>query len=85
MNTYTFRTIIEPDENETFHGYVPALSGCHTWGKTLQETRVNLQDAIKVYLESLRDEGESIPNEDGYEMFETVTLFDSNKKQGHGA
>lgn len=74
MNTYTFRTIIEPDENGTFHGYAPVLTGCHTWGKTLEETRENLKDAIKAYLASLADDGEPIPKDAGYETLETVTL-----------
>lgn len=49
--TDTFRTIIEKD-GKFFHGYVPALLGCHTFGKTIEETQKNLKDAIKVYIES---------------------------------
>ncbi len=74
MNTFTFRTIIEPDEGGTFHGYAPALSGCHTWGKTLEETRTNLQDAMKAYLSSLAEDGEPIPRDLGYETLETITF-----------
>lgn len=74
MKTYTFRTIIEPDENNTFHGYAPALPGCHTWGKTLEETRKNLQDAMRAYLASVLEDGEPIPQDIGYETLETVTL-----------
>ena len=74
MKTFTFRTIIEPDDNGTFHGFAPALSGCHTWGKTLEETRENLRDAMKVYLSSLAEDGEPIPKDTGYEMLETVTF-----------
>ena len=54
INTYTYRIIIEPDENKTFHGYVPALPGCHTWGQTLEQTRKNIRDAIDAYIRSLR-------------------------------
>lgn len=74
MKTFTFRTIIEPDEDGAFHGYAPALTGCHTWGKTLEETRANLRDAIKAYISSLVDDGEPIPQDIGYETFETVTF-----------
>ena len=72
MKTYTFRTIIEPDENNTFHGFAPALSGCHTWGKTIQETKDNLQNAIHVYIASLADDGKEIPQEKGFEFFTTI-------------
>jgi len=70
---YTFRIIIEPDEKETFHGYVPALSGCHTFGVTIEETRKNLKDAISVYISSLIADGEGVPQDNSFESFETVT------------
>lgn len=74
MKTYTYRVIIEPDENNTFHAYVPALPGCHTWGESLDETRENVRDAIDVYLRSLKADGEPIPEDKGVEVVETVTL-----------
>lgn len=52
MKYHTFRTIIEPD-GKYFHGYAPALLGCHTFGKTIAETKKRLREAIAVYLESL--------------------------------
>ena len=74
MKTYTFRITIEPDEKNTFHGYVPALHGCHTRGESLEEIRKNLREAIEVYLEDLIAEGEPIPKDLGFESFETITL-----------
>ena len=74
MKYYTFRTIIEPDENNTYHGWVPALKGCHTFGDSIEETKKNLKEAIEVYVESLEIDGELIPQEQGFESFETITL-----------
>jgi predicted RNase H-like HicB family nuclease len=42
---------------------VPALPGCHTQGETLEETELNVKEAIALYLESLADHGEPIPEE----------------------
>ncbi len=42
---------------------VPALPGCHTQGETLEETERNVKEAIALYLESLADHGETIPEE----------------------
>ena len=42
---------------------VPALSGCHSQGETLEETERNVKDAIALYLESLAAHGEAIPEE----------------------
>lgn len=78
MKTLTYRVIIEPD-GKVFHGYVPALPGCHTWGKTIEETREHLRDAIDVYLKSLIDDGESIPEDKGVEVIETITFAPKTK------
>ena len=73
MKAYTYRVIVEPDENNTFHAFVPALPGCHTWGETFDEARRNVRDAIDAYLRSLKSDGESIPEDNGVEILETVT------------
>ncbi|MGI0482189.1 type II toxin-antitoxin system HicB family antitoxin [Geminocystis sp. CENA526] len=31
MTDYTI--IVKPDDNNTFVAYVPAIKGCHAWGK----------------------------------------------------
>lgn len=72
MKFYSYRIIIEPDENNTFHAYVPALPGCHSWGESLEETRANIRDAIDVYLRSLKADGELIPEDRGVEVVETL-------------
>lgn len=54
MKSYTFRILIEPDENNTYHAWAPGLPGCHTWGDTLQEARQNLKDAIKAYVANMK-------------------------------
>ena len=76
MDSYTFRIIIEPDEDNTFHGYVPALPGCHTWGQSLQEAKDNLDDAIRLYVSSLLSDGKAVPHETGLESFATVSRSD---------
>lgn len=79
MKPLSYRMIIEPDGKRAFHGYVPALPGCHTWGKTIEETRENLRDAIDVYLKSLIDDGEAIPEDNGVEMIETIMFAPKTK------
>ena len=56
MNTYTFRTIIEPDE-KGYHGFVPLLKGVHTVGNTIEETKKNLNEAIRCHIEGLLKDG----------------------------
>lgn len=73
MKHYTYRVMIEPDENKTFHAWVPGLPGCHTWGDSLEEVRRNARDAIQAYLANLAEGDEPIPEENGFEYFETLT------------
>jgi predicted RNase H-like HicB family nuclease len=76
---YTFRVIIEPD-GKKFHGYVPSLPGCHTFGETIEITKLHLREAIQVYVESVMKEGHPIPIELGLESFETVFLLPKSQE-----
>ncbi|MBU3979337.1 type II toxin-antitoxin system HicB family antitoxin [Patescibacteria group bacterium] len=76
MKQFTFRTIIQKD-GQGFHGFVPSLPGCHTQGDTVEETKKNLEEAIKGYLMSLKKHNEPIPKDEG---FETITVINIDKK-----
>jgi antitoxin HicB len=56
-----FRVIIEPDEDGVFVAECPSLPGCISQGRSREETLININDAIKGYLESLRKHNEPIP------------------------
>jgi hypothetical protein len=43
------RIVIEPDE-DVYVAYCPELPGCVTYGKTEEEARKNIMDAIELYL-----------------------------------
>ncbi len=74
MKTYSYRTIIEPDEHGTFHGFVPSLPGCHTWGESLEEVKANLRDAMDAYIRSLLADGEAVPTDETMEIIESISL-----------
>ena len=74
MNVRTFRVIIEPDEHQTFHAFVPALPGCHTWGESLTETQQRIREAIELYVEDLLASDEPVPQERSFDTFETIAL-----------
>ena len=52
--------VIERAESN-YSAYVPDLPGCISTGRTLDETRRNIQEAIELHLEGMRDDGEPIP------------------------
>ena len=74
MKTYTFRTIIEPDE-KGYHGFVPLLRGVHTVGSTIEEAKKNLDDAIRCHIEGLLKDDIVPPQEqNAVEAIQTFTF-----------
>ncbi len=50
--------VIEQDE-EGCYTWCPELKGCQSQGKTVEETLVNIREAIELFLETLTDEERS--------------------------
>lgn len=62
-----FRVILEPNELGGYTAIVPLLPGCISEGDTKEETLANIKEAIELYIESLRVDGESVPTEETVE------------------
>lgn len=60
MNTYRFQVIIEQDEDGYYVADVPALQGCYTQGKTMDEVLDNIREVISMCIEELKEEGKEI-------------------------
>ena len=58
---YQFPVIIEEDEDGFFVADCPALTGCHTQGKTLEEAITRIREVIELHLEILKEEQQEIP------------------------
>jgi antitoxin HicB len=69
VNTYQFTVIIERQPEGEYLVSVPALPGCYTEGRTLEEARTMAADAISAYCTSLLKHGEPIPVESTEEQF----------------
>lgn len=50
-----FNVIIEQDEDDFYIATVPALPGCHTQAKSLDELLVRIREAIELYLDVEKD------------------------------
>lgn len=50
-----FRVVIEKDETGYYVAEVPALPGCMSQGKTLEEAKSNVREAIEGWLEVMND------------------------------
>ena len=61
MNDYTI--ILRPDDNGTFVAHIPAIKGCHAWGETPEQARVELQNVFDMITEEFRENGLSLPQD----------------------
>lgn len=62
-SVFSFSVIYESAPEGGYVASVPALPGCHTQGETLEETELNVKEAIEAYLESLLAHGDPVPEE----------------------
>ncbi len=69
MQVYHFTVIFERQPEGEYLVSVPALPGCYTEGRTLEEARAMAADAIRAYCASLLKHGETIPVEPSEEQF----------------
>jgi antitoxin HicB len=58
-----FNVVLRPEPEGGFTATVPALPGCVTHGRTLEEAKEMAKDAIIGYIESLRKHNEPIPTD----------------------
>ncbi len=70
----SYAVILEPDPDGGFTALVPALPGVVTEGETVAEALANAQDAIRLCLEDLRDQGTPIPASDTGARLERVEV-----------
>lgn len=62
MMRYTVVVTPEPDGSE-FNVTVPALTGCFTWGASIEEAVAHARDAIAGHVAALVETGQPVPIE----------------------
>lgn len=60
--------IIEKTETG-YSAYSPDVPGCGSTGETKEEVERNIQEALQFHIESLREEGYSIPEPSSYSSY----------------
>ena len=58
---YRYNVMLRPEPEGGYTALVPALPGCVTYGRTVDEGREMARDAIVGYIASLRKHNESVP------------------------
>lgn len=52
--------IFEPQEGGGYHVYAPDLPGLHSQGEDIEDASENAKEALALYVEGLREDGESL-------------------------
>ena len=63
---HTFSLAIEQHEGG-YLAYFPALPGCNTWDTTYEAAVKNAEEALALYLQTLAEHGDAIPEETAHE------------------
>jgi predicted RNase H-like HicB family nuclease len=63
MKTLNYRIRLEKEEEGGYTVIVPALSGCVTFGDTVEEAIAMAKEAIEGYVETLIELGKEVPTD----------------------
>ena len=58
-----YSVVTRPDDNGTFVAYVPAIPGCHAWGRSPDEARLELHNVFEMMREEYEEEGRELPSD----------------------
>jgi len=67
---------------DNYAAYIESLPGCVSTGKTFDELKSNIAEAIELHLEGMREDGEEIPSIFGGK-YEFVYEFDTQSLLQH--
>jgi predicted RNase H-like HicB family nuclease len=59
-----YTIIIHPAEEGGYWAEVVALPGCYSQGETVEETLLNVKEAIESHILALREDGQEVPQEE---------------------
>ena len=75
MKFYSFQITIEKEpEDEGYFAYSPTVPGCFSNGKTIEETKRNIRQAVEQHLTSMVMHGQAVPQNDRLVHVEELTV-----------
>lgn len=75
MKYYAFEIVIEKEaEDEGYSAYSPTLPGCFSNGKTIEEAKRNIRQAVEQHITSLLAHDQPIPQNERLVHVEELTV-----------
>ncbi len=61
-----YTVLVYKAEEGGFWAEVPSLPGCYSQGETVEETMINVKEAIEAYILALKEDEDQIPKEEDF-------------------
>jgi len=75
MKFYSFEVVIEKEpKDKGYYAYSPTLPGCFSNGKTIEDARRNIRQAIEQHVASLRAHSRKVPQNESLVHVEELTV-----------
>lgn len=75
MKFYSFEIVIEKEpEDDGYLAYSPSLPGCFSNGKTIEEAKRNIREAVQLHVSSLLSHHQAIPQQENMVHVEELTV-----------
>lgn len=75
MRFYNFAIVIEKEaDDEGYSAYSPSLPGCFSNGRTIEEARRNMREAIQQHITALLAHGQPVPQNERLVHVEELSI-----------
>jgi predicted RNase H-like HicB family nuclease len=75
MRFYNFEIVIEKEpEDAGYSAYSPSLPGCFSNGRTIEEAKRNMREAIQQHVAALLAHGEAVPQNERLVHVEALSI-----------
>ncbi|MGO9388072.1 MAG: type II toxin-antitoxin system HicB family antitoxin [Methanobacterium sp.] len=73
MKSLNYRILLRKEPQGGYTAIIPTLPGCVTYGYSIEEAVEMAKEAIKLYIDNLKERGEEIPTEEAMSEY-TLTI-----------
>jgi predicted RNase H-like HicB family nuclease len=58
-----YTVVLHKADEGGYWAEIPALEGCYSQGETVEETIINVKEAIEAHLSALKEDGQELPKD----------------------
>lgn len=78
-----YEAVFMPQDDGGFTVEVPDLPGCISEGDTLEEAKNNIEEAIQLYIDTLRARGKAVPSPNKERYFTIGVSVKTRKRKAY--